>query len=674
VKPDASLQLDVQGLRGIAVLLVVLYHAGLPMLPGGYVGVDVFFVISGYIITRLLVRERERSGTIDLAEFYARRARRLLPAAIVVIVATLALGLLLYSPQEQLQAAQSALAASLYASNLWFAHRSTDYLGGKADSDPLLHTWSLAVEEQYYLVWPGLVLLALRGASVSALRWRMVLLVAGVALASFLVCRHFTWKSQTWAFFGTHARAWEFCLGSAVFLLTRHGPALPRPLAQLLGMAGTLMVLAAAIGFDKRTAFPGSAALLPTVGAALVLLSGRGEPGSWAARALSTRPLVEVGNVSYSLYLWHWPALVYARLVFGEDSSVAVALGLTAATALAVLSYRLVENPVRHAGGLTRRVRVSLVGAALASVATAGVAAAARWTAEVAATSPTQARFAAARLDRPLVYRTECHAKFNAVDAPDCIFGHADAGRRVVLFGDSHAAHWFPAFDELAQRHGWQLVSLTKSACPSVVVTVFNGVKNRDYIECDQWREAMIGRIVAVRPELVVISNSTAYVDPASGQPDGAVRLEAWVVGLERLTARLVAAGIRVLVLHDVPNPGFHVPLCLERAAARSLQAGTVACSFRPAGSDAVRQQVMTTEQALASRLAGAFHANLNDALCTSSQCLVDHEGTVRYSDAEHLTATFSRQLAGRLSSAIRQEAERRQDPRLAGLFASDAR
>lgn len=674
MKPEASLQLDVQGLRGIAVLLVVLYHAGLPMLPGGYVGVDVFFVISGYIITRLLVRERERSGTIDLAEFYARRARRLLPAAIVVIVATLAVGLLLHAPQEQLQAAQSALAASLYASNLWFAHRSTDYLAGKADTDPLLHTWSLAVEEQYYLVWPGLVLLALRGASVSALRWRMVLLVAGVALVSFLICRHFTWKSQTWAFFGTHARAWEFCLGSAVFLLSRHGPALPRWLAQGLGVVGAVMVLAAAIGFDKRTAFPGSAALLPTVGAALVLLAGRGEQGAWVARALSTRPLVEVGNVSYSLYLWHWPALVYARLVFGETSPMAVAVGLTAAVVLAVMSYRWVENPVRHAGGLARHVRASIVGAALASVATAGIAAAAHWTAEAAANSPVHARFAAARLDRPLVYKTECHAKYNALDAPECVFGQLDAGRRVVLFGDSHAAHWFPAFDELARRHGWQLMSLTKSACPSVVVTVFNGVKNRDYVECDQWRETMIGRIVAARPELVVISNSTAYVDPASGQPDGVVHLEAWVAGLERLTARLTAVGIRVLVLHDVPSPGFHVPLCLERAASRPVKTGMAACTFGSPGAASVREQVLTTERALASRMAGAIHANLNDALCVGSQCLVDHEGTVRYSDAEHLTATFSRQLSGRLAATIRQEAERRQDPRLAGLLGAEAR
>ncbi len=656
------------------MLLVVLYHAGLSVFPGGYVGVDVFFVISGYIITRLLVRERERSGTIDLAEFYARRARRLLPAAIVVIVATLAVGLVLHSPQEQLQAAQSALAASLYASNLWFAHRATDYLGGKADSDPLLHTWSLAVEEQYYLVWPGLVLLALRGASVSALRWRMVLLVVGVALVSFVICRHFTWKSQTWAFFGTHARAWEFCLGSAVFLLTRHGPAVPRHLAQLLGIVGALMVLAAATGFDKRTAFPGSAALLPTVGAALVLLSGRGEPGSWVARTLSTRPLVEVGNVSYSLYLWHWPALVYARLVFGESSPLAVAIGLSAATALAVLSYRLVENPVRYAGGLARRVRISLVGAALASVATAGFAAAARWTAEVAATSPTHVRFAAARLDRPMVYKTECHAKYNAVDAPDCIFGRPGASRRVVLFGDSHAAHWFPAFDDLAQRHGWQLVSLTKSACPSVAVTVFNGVKNRDYVECDQWRETMIGRILATRPELVVISNSIAYVDPTSGQPDGIVRLEAWVAGLERLTARLTAAGVRVLVLHDVPNPGFHVPLCLERAASRPVMAGGPPCTFEAAGSQAVRQQVLGAEQAVVSRTAGALHADLSDALCTSGQCLADHGGIVRYSDAEHLTATFSRQLGARLSSLIQQEALRRQDRGLAGLFGDEAR
>lgn len=302
---DGGIRAEIEGLRAVAVLLVVACHAGLPGFSGGYVGVDVFFVISGYLITHLLCREQQRTGTLDLAAFYGRRIRRLLPAFALLMIAVLAGIHLLASPLEQPALLRSALAAALYISNLHFAWQATDYWGPAAKQDPLLHTWSLGVEEQFYLLWPLLLALLL----MSAGRWRRLLVPAGIA-ASFGLALYWMALAPAKAFFFPLARVWEFGAGALLALF----PGALQALSGRIGLrrrralaegAGLLLILSAAVGYDGDTRFPGLAALPPVLGTALVIAAGAPGLAGGGRSLLAWRPLQWLGGQSYGWYLWH---------------------------------------------------------------------------------------------------------------------------------------------------------------------------------------------------------------------------------------------------------------------------------------------------------------------------------------------------------------------------------
>ena len=325
---------DIEGLRAVAILLVVAYHAGTPGFSGGYVGVDVFFVLSGYLISWLLVQEIERTGTVSLLSFYGRRARRLLPGLAVVLVVTMAASALIYAPYEHRFLANTAAATAGYFSNLYFARAAIDYHGPAAVINPFLHTWSLSVEEQFYLVWPWLVLF---GSGVlwkrqdhRAGKFRLLLWMMIAAAASFALSLYLTSVRPTAAFFLSPTRAWEFAFGAIGFLLPVNVASAKLPVKMrdsylslinhrvgFAGWVGLAGIILAGIMFDSTTPFPGVAALLPTVSTVLVL---RAAKGSLISRFLSIRPLTEIGRLSYSWYLWHWPVLLLADALSGPFS------------------------------------------------------------------------------------------------------------------------------------------------------------------------------------------------------------------------------------------------------------------------------------------------------------------------------------------------------------------
>ncbi|MFP5346438.1 MAG: acyltransferase family protein [Actinomycetes bacterium] len=362
---------DVQGLRAVAIVAVVLFHAGVPGVDGGFVGVDVFFVVSGFLITGLLWRELERSGRVSFVAFYARRARRLLPAASVVLVATLAAAVVVLSPLQARDAARDALAAALYVANYRFAVQGTDYLAPDSAESPLQHYWSLGVEEQFYLLWPALLLVA----STLLLRPRRpsrraaTTALAAVAGGSFAACLYLTGASQSWAFFSLPTRAWELAAGGLVALAAPLLGRLPVALAAGLGWAGAGVVVASVVATSTATPFPGTAALGPVLGTAAVLVAGcRSEAAELGpARVLRLPPFQVLGNWSYSWYLWHWPVLVLAPVAVGAPLPLPARLGLAALTALlAGATVRLVENPIRFAPAVRARASRGLaLGAAL---------------------------------------------------------------------------------------------------------------------------------------------------------------------------------------------------------------------------------------------------------------------------------------------------------------------
>ncbi|MET9190551.1 acyltransferase, partial [Streptomyces tendae] len=340
---------DIQGLRAVAVGLVVLSHAGVAQVGGGYVGVDVFFVISGFLITSLLLRELATTGRVSLRSFYARRALRLLPASSLVIAVTLVGAWLFLSKARLAEYAGDALAGALYTLNFRLAAAGTDYLAQNGPPSPFQHVWSLAVEEQFYLVWPVLLLLTWRIAR--GRRGPVVVPLAALCALSFAAGVVVTDRSAPWAYFGSPARFWELGAGALLALAAERLRRLPAALAAALGWLGLVCVTVAALRYDDQTPFPGHHALLPVAGAVLVLAGGCVPTSYGAGLLLERRPLVRLGGLSYGWYLWHWPLLVTAPAALGRADGTAelpLALALSAvALALAWATLRLVENPVR---------------------------------------------------------------------------------------------------------------------------------------------------------------------------------------------------------------------------------------------------------------------------------------------------------------------------------------
>ncbi|MET4639938.1 acyltransferase family protein [Mycetocola sp. 2940] len=505
-RTDATQRADIQGLRAVAVLAVVVFHLWPAVLPGGYIGVDVFFVLSGFLITTHLVREVDRTGSVSLAVFWARRARRLLPASLTVLLVT-AGGIWLLAPAGVVGRFLGEVMASVgYVQNLALAARSVDYLAAESAPSPVQHFWSLAAEEQFYLVWPVLILAAVvlgrKGSATGSgsPRRNIALVLAMVVAASFTWSVIFTARDPSPAYFLPTTRAWEFGAGG---LLAIAAPALARlagrtrvPLAAL-AWAGLAAIGAAAVAYGPSTPFPGSAAVLPVLGTLAVIAAA--EPGGRFAptRILAVRPVQRLGDLSYGVYLWHWPLIVLTPMAFGRGMTVVDGLVVAAASvALAAATERWVENPIRYGVLATRRPRATFAAMAaamavvlLVPLSTLGVAndrlATEQRTLE-ALVDENPACLGAAAVNSDECARVEpvaavipdpsladasperCIAGIRSADLTVCYYGApADrAPRTVALVGDSHAEQWLPAFADLATDRGWALVVIAKSSCP----------------------------------------------------------------------------------------------------------------------------------------------------------------------------------------------------------------
>ncbi len=655
---------DIEGLRALAVLAVLGYHAQVPGFSGGFVGVDVFFVISGFLITGILFSEIARTGAVNLANFFARRARRLLPASALVLVVTAIAGRFVLAPVDHPMVAGDLAAAALYAVNLRMAWQSADYLAGDRDGSPVLHYWSLAVEEQFYLLWPLLLLALLvwlprgRGraggaTSHSALR---VFLFACCAI-SFALALWLTDRAQPWSFFSPWTRAWEFAAGALVFawrdaLLRLSGRA-----AAALGWAG-LAALALAVARTSEAGFPGVSAWLPVLGTAAMIAAGaRGafSPGQLGA-LLSLAPLRLIGRLSYSLYLWHWPVVVYAIHAFGPMHW-SQKLAWTLASAVpAALAWRFVEKPVHEGriGAAKRPATGAWIGAGASCsglIAAAWLAGPMLWSAPSPASSESDAppalevQIAAVREDLPAVYRDGCHLSIQATASPPCVYGRADGAPRVVLFGDSKAAQWFPALEAIARERGWRLESLTKSGCPAPEVALWSKNLAREYRECGQWREEIFARLARERPDLVIV----ASVFPGRVF-DSALRKEAdaersrtlWQEGWTRSLARLRRAGLGATLLIDTPTAQQDMASCVS-AHLKNPEA----CNLPPPA------QVIAALEREAAQSTGIPVIDLSDRYCRSGSCPAVIDEILVYRDKTHFTPAFVRHLAPALAERL---------------------
>jgi peptidoglycan/LPS O-acetylase OafA/YrhL len=646
----------------VAVVLVVAFHAGFPGITGGYVGVDVFYVISGFLITGLLFDEVERTGSIDFAAFYARRARRLLPMALLVLLAV-AVGMEFFTPPVfRPQVRFDAIAAAFYYSNWQFALESVNYLTLGSAQNPVLHYWSLSVEEQFYVFWPLLLLVAVRLGRHAAwaprrIRWAAVIAVVGGASLAYSLVK--TPAEPAIAYFETTTRVWEFAVGAGVALLAPRLPRAPRMVALVVGVVGLASVITSALVYGPTTEFPGTAAIAPVLGTAAVIAAGFAVPLAGVGALLTLWPLRYVGRISYSLYLWHWPCLVFAASSRwappdGRIGWLATTVAVTIAFALAATTHALVEVPMRHAAWLAARGRRVLLfaGTATATVVLAlGIAGGPLSLSETSSgllgdadagvIAPTAVTPLDAQSSTPYAALHGCHVGYGATaPASGCVFGDLGASRTVVLLGDSHAAQWFPALDLLAVREHFRLISWTKSGCPFTLgVHIFLPAIGRDYTECLAWQTAVLRELRAQpRPAMIVVGRTSTYLPQVltsdGGTPSSARAGSLWGAGMARSVTALQQLTARVVVLRDTPHAPFDVPACVSWDTDTPSR-----CNFRrPADghSDAVEY--------LVERKAGVpayVYANPTSAVCPTAICPAVFDGEITYRDDNHLTAKF---------------------------------
>jgi peptidoglycan/LPS O-acetylase OafA/YrhL len=663
---------DIEGLRAFAVLLVLFNHAGVPFLRGGYIGVDVFFVLSGFLITGLLVRELEQTGSISLLNFYARRARRLLPAGTLVLVATVIASYRYLGASRADRVAEDARWAALFASNIRFIRTGTDYLGSQLPPSPLQHFWSLAVEEQFYAVWPALILLLSLGPKRLPIRFRLGVALLAIIGASLLWSIHQTRVDGTTAYFSPLTRASELGAGALLAVAVPWLIRVPRriaPVASWMGLAGVLL---AALSYSSTTAFPGFAIVLPVIGAVLVVLAGTVEPGSGAERVLRQGLFQWLGKLSYSLYLWHWPVLVIGAGRAGRDLTVAenlvlcvIALGLSAAT------YFLIEDPVRNAKILKRRApAVSVaIGAAMVALAfgfagwklsggadQSGTVIAASLPSNYA-TPQDVARAVAQgagvtkwpdqpkRIANP-AYSKECDVTRKDTTSSVCVHGNPNGSRTLVVYGDSHAAMWIPALDVIGREAGWQVIQLTKPACQAPDFPRYSGTLKREYTECAAYREFALAQIASIKPDLVLISS--AFQDAEvwrDGKPTTDGLEEAWADGLTSVIQRITPNAGRIIVIGDMAYPAEPGIDCLTAHDGHVPPCNT---SRR----DAVYAEHNAREQSVA-EANGAGYVDTIPWFCTNTLCPAVIAGLTTHRDAYHVAENYVVWLAGVLGESI---------------------
>jgi peptidoglycan/LPS O-acetylase OafA/YrhL len=646
-----SFRPDIQGLRAVAVALVILAHVGVAGFAGGYVGVDVFFVLSGYLITGLLLEERVATGTIRYGEFLARRLRRLLPAMLAMLLVVLIVSTIVLTPFEMRQQSRSFPYAAAWISNFFFSFAERDYFLALQDHDLFLHTWSLGVEEQFYLIWPWLVLLfvGFKARVADRLSQGKVILVgfAMVFVASLVLSIYLSANLPLLAFYMMPSRFWQFALGSGVYVgmhmafdwravsMGRKG----KIGAWIAGLTGVMLVICSAVLLSPDISYPGWYALAPSFGAALLIAAGRISDRAAAGPILSSGLFVWIGDRSYSLYLWHWPILILGTAT-GISGLVAGKLVLVALTvALAMLSYRYIELPFwkgRFRTAIPKHVVVYAVTTIIVSVTAYNALERQVFGSSV---ESLVADGYDPRMDAdPRVYLSGLHCDTGhfATQVVPCALGNPTGERLAVLLGDSIGVQWSPAVSEVFPSPEWQILVLTKSACAIVDKTWHYNKAGGDYTVCTEWRNMVLDYIDMIAPDVLIIGSSATYNFTATD----------WVDGTTRVLQRVAPSVGHVVLIAGTPHLSFDGPSCLE---------DPWRFSFRLINGDRECEEAMTETRSdvvanylrqSASGFVNVGVVELGGLVCPDGRCAAQTtDGVVIFRDEKHITASFARSL-----------------------------
>ena len=585
-------------------------------MPGGFIGVDIFYVISGFLITGLILREIEDTGRLDLQVFYQRRIKRLLPTSVFVLFVTAIVGMFVLPPITRDALGRDLFAAATYVSNYLFAWWQNDYQNLDATPSPFIHYWSLAVEEQFYVIWPIFILFLSRYGKKAIFRGILISTAASLVWSVYQ-----TQTSPIWAFYSLPTRAWELGFGALLLFVPQH-----MWKNRFIPWIGAIGVTVSVLLFDETTAFPGINALLPVASTAILL----GSISIWPRffNDISNNRLAQwLGAISYPLYLWHWPALVLPSSALGRPLRFYERLFCILLTiVLAHFTSKYIEEPIRHKKISGKKTYLFFASTTAISLV-AGLLIASTSSSNISIKGTNYSFDLNEVVQKPIVYDDGCHVNYGESVSDTCEYGDLTSKKTIVLYGDSHAAQWFPALEKIAVERKYKLVSLTKSACPAVQVPRDDkgAFKSKD---CDQWRENSIQRIKSMQPVAVIMSGLQHY-KPAAGSAD---RTTWWKDGQERLLKAITGGSKNLIYISDTPHPLRDIPSCL---ATNSLE------------------KCNTTEKTPNEIIAGFKQIDPTSWFC-SDICEAVIDGFVAYRDASHITVDASIALAPKLDRALK--------------------
>lgn len=656
---------DIQGLRAIAVGSVLLFHIWPSTVTGGYVGVDVFFVISGYLIVGILAREYEESGRIDLVGFWSRRIRRLLPAATATLVLAGMAGVALLPATRWRDLSHEIAGSALYIQNVLLQFKANDYSAQFDEAGPLVHFWSLSIEEQFYIALPLLVICAARawrGIDGGRLFQIILGLIVAVSLARSVTL---IWTGSAGDYYDSLSRYWQLALGG---LLVWVVPVvrLTRAAATGLALLGLAAILSAAALFDGDTAFPGYAALLPVLGSAALIVSGTASPDAIPTRVLSLRPMVWVGDLSYGIYLLHWPLIFFLGEFMDRQPDLIIGIALILASiALAWVLKTVIEDPFRHPrdGNRSKLGDLPFGGATIAmSIVLAGTIGVfleqrsprVQFVADAhpgamwfeGAVPVGDARLVPdpvfAKDDYHWLHDRSCHLSQFEGELGSCELGDAAGDFVVVVAGDSHAVQWLPALEVIGQQRGWRIKTYTMASCPVMDVAM---PPRRNPEQCAAWNEALIAELRATMPDLLIVAR--VGLNHAVGGADLAENAEIMARGTVRTWEKLRDSGIRFVAMRSTPTMRFNVPECVLEA--RQNEGSTGECAR---ARDDVLIGIDPYERA--SEINPQVRViDLTDWICSVERCEPVVGNVLVYRDQNHLTATYSKTLAIPLERAL---------------------